>query len=82
MQSHYVFGFKRLFLLNWSSVSCSCVFMQVQQTLTILQQIATAMGPALKQHVRNLGFPVIMVLGDSKVNPHPLTGCHRCFKKT
>ncbi|XP_062856912.1 cytoskeleton-associated protein 5 isoform X2 [Trichomycterus rosablanca] len=40
----------------------------VQQTLTILQQIATAMGPALKQHVKNLGYPIITVLGDSKVN--------------
>ncbi|KAL6480806.1 hypothetical protein MHYP_G00118390 [Metynnis hypsauchen] len=40
----------------------------VQQTLTILQQIATAMGPSLKQHVRNLGFPIITVLGDSKPN--------------
>ncbi|KAI4893382.1 hypothetical protein NFI96_022503 [Prochilodus magdalenae] len=38
----------------------------VQQTLSILQQIATAMGPSLKQHVRNLGFPIITVLGDSK----------------
>ncbi|XP_066504885.1 cytoskeleton-associated protein 5 isoform X2 [Hoplias malabaricus] len=40
----------------------------VQQTLTILQQVATAMGPSLKQHVRNLGFPIITVLGDSKPN--------------
>ncbi|XP_056106840.1 cytoskeleton-associated protein 5 isoform X2 [Rhinichthys klamathensis goyatoka] len=40
----------------------------VQQTLNILQQIATAMGPSLKQHVRNLGIPVITVLGDSKAN--------------
>uniref|UniRef100_A0AAY4E6W4 TOG domain-containing protein n=1 Tax=Denticeps clupeoides TaxID=299321 RepID=A0AAY4E6W4_9TELE len=40
----------------------------VQQTLTILQQIATAMGPALKQHVKNLGIPIITVLGDSKAN--------------
>ncbi|TRY98078.1 hypothetical protein DNTS_023531 [Danionella cerebrum] len=40
----------------------------VQQTLTILQQIATAMGPSLKQHVKNLGIPVITVLGDSKPN--------------
>ncbi|KAL7862680.1 hypothetical protein SRHO_G00116640 [Serrasalmus rhombeus] len=40
----------------------------VQQTLSILQQIATAMGPSLKQHVRNLGFPIITVLGDSKPN--------------
>ncbi|XP_065129691.2 cytoskeleton-associated protein 5 isoform X2 [Paramisgurnus dabryanus] len=40
----------------------------VQQTLNILQQIATAMGPSLKQHIRNLGIPVITVLGDSKAN--------------
>ncbi|KAK3536056.1 hypothetical protein QTP70_026011 [Hemibagrus guttatus] len=40
----------------------------VQQTLTILQQLATAMGPALKQHVKNLGFHIITVLGDSKPN--------------
>ncbi|XP_077372476.1 cytoskeleton-associated protein 5 isoform X3 [Festucalex cinctus] len=40
----------------------------VQQSLTILQQLATAMGPGLKQHVKTLGFPIITVLGDSKVN--------------
>ncbi|XP_070827675.1 cytoskeleton-associated protein 5 isoform X1 [Chaetodon trifascialis] len=40
----------------------------VQQTLTILQQLATAMGPGLKQHVKTLGIPVITVLGDSKLN--------------
>uniref|UniRef100_A0A673H1S5 Cytoskeleton-associated protein 5-like n=1 Tax=Sinocyclocheilus rhinocerous TaxID=307959 RepID=A0A673H1S5_9TELE len=40
----------------------------VQQALNILQQIATAMGPSLKQHVKNLGIPVITVLGDSKPN--------------
>ncbi|KAM4553140.1 cytoskeleton-associated protein 5 isoform 3-T3 [Fundulus diaphanus] len=40
----------------------------VQQTLSILQQLATAMGPGLKQHVRSLGFPIITVLGDSKLN--------------
>ncbi|XP_068168966.1 cytoskeleton-associated protein 5 isoform X2 [Antennarius striatus] len=40
----------------------------VQQTLTILQQLATAMGPGLKQHVKALGIPVITVLGDSKAN--------------
>uniref|UniRef100_A0A674AWE4 Cytoskeleton associated protein 5 n=1 Tax=Salmo trutta TaxID=8032 RepID=A0A674AWE4_SALTR len=40
----------------------------VQQTLTILQQIAVAMGPALKQHVKNLGMPIITVLGDGKTN--------------
>ncbi|XP_049429948.1 cytoskeleton-associated protein 5 isoform X1 [Epinephelus fuscoguttatus] len=40
----------------------------VQQTLTILQQLATAMGPGLKQHIKTLGIPVITVLGDSKPN--------------
>ncbi|KAM9502287.1 cytoskeleton-associated protein 5-like isoform 5-T5 [Salvelinus alpinus] len=40
----------------------------VQQTLTILQQIAVAMGPALKQHVKSLGMPIITVLGDGKTN--------------
>ncbi|XP_062276315.1 cytoskeleton-associated protein 5 isoform X3 [Scomber scombrus] len=40
----------------------------VQQSLTILQQLATAMGPGLKQHVKALGIPVITVLGDSKAN--------------
>ncbi|XP_062868509.1 cytoskeleton-associated protein 5-like isoform X2 [Trichomycterus rosablanca] len=39
----------------------------VQQTLSILQQIATAMGPALKQHVKSLGIPIITVLTDSKI---------------
>ncbi|XP_066503384.1 cytoskeleton-associated protein 5-A-like isoform X2 [Hoplias malabaricus] len=38
----------------------------VQQTLSILQQMATAMGPAVKQHVKTLGFPIITVLTDSK----------------
>uniref|UniRef100_A0A2I3GBS0 Cytoskeleton-associated protein 5 n=2 Tax=Hominoidea TaxID=314295 RepID=A0A2I3GBS0_NOMLE len=40
----------------------------VQQTLNILQQLAVAMGPNIKQHVKNLGIPIITVLGDSKVN--------------
>lgn len=40
----------------------------VQQSLTILQQLATAMGPGLKQHIKALGIPVITVLGDSKPN--------------
>ncbi|XP_044048307.1 cytoskeleton-associated protein 5 isoform X3 [Siniperca chuatsi] len=40
----------------------------VQQTLTILQQLAIAIGPGLKQHVKALGIPVITVLGDSKLN--------------
>ncbi|KAL6468523.1 hypothetical protein MHYP_G00220470 [Metynnis hypsauchen] len=38
----------------------------VQQTLSILQQMATAMGPAIKQHVKSLGFPIVTVLADSK----------------
>ncbi|XP_026559561.1 cytoskeleton-associated protein 5 [Pseudonaja textilis] len=40
----------------------------VQQTLTILQQLATAMGPNIKQHVKNLGIPILTILGDSKSN--------------
>uniref|UniRef100_A0A3B3DRX9 Cytoskeleton associated protein 5 n=1 Tax=Oryzias melastigma TaxID=30732 RepID=A0A3B3DRX9_ORYME len=40
----------------------------VQQTLSILQQLAAAMGPGLKQHVKSLGIPIITVLGDSKAN--------------
>ncbi|XP_008103083.1 cytoskeleton-associated protein 5 isoform X2 [Anolis carolinensis] len=40
----------------------------VLQTLTILQQLATAMGPNIKQHVKNLGIPIITILGDSKNN--------------
>ncbi|GCB74029.1 hypothetical protein scyTo_0003113 [Scyliorhinus torazame] len=40
----------------------------VQQTLTILQQMATAMGPNVKQHVKILGIPIITVFGDSKSN--------------
>ncbi|XP_012775939.2 cytoskeleton-associated protein 5 isoform X1 [Maylandia zebra] len=40
----------------------------VQQTLSILQQLATALGPGLKQHVKALGIPIITVLGDSKPN--------------
>lgn len=49
---------------------------QVQQTLNILQQLAVAMGPNIKQHVKNLGIPIITVLGDSKVN---LTPDHNSF---
>uniref|UniRef100_A0A8C3HQP7 Cytoskeleton associated protein 5 n=1 Tax=Chrysemys picta bellii TaxID=8478 RepID=A0A8C3HQP7_CHRPI len=40
----------------------------VQQTLSILQQLAMAMGPNIRQHVKNLGVPIITVLGDSKNN--------------
>ncbi|KAJ6667187.1 hypothetical protein lerEdw1_017165 [Lerista edwardsae] len=40
----------------------------VQQTLSILQQLATAMGTNTKQHVKNLGIPIISILGDSKSN--------------
>lgn len=38
----------------------------MQQALGILQQVATAMGPNVKQHVRSLGFPIIATLGDAK----------------
>ncbi|XP_006026969.1 cytoskeleton-associated protein 5 isoform X3 [Alligator sinensis] len=40
----------------------------VQQTLSILQQLAIAVGPNVRQHVKNLGIPIITVLGDSKNN--------------
>ncbi|XP_038619954.1 cytoskeleton-associated protein 5 isoform X1 [Tachyglossus aculeatus] len=40
----------------------------VQQTLSILQQLAIAMGPNIKQHVKSLGIPILTVLGDSKNN--------------
>ncbi|XP_063800617.1 cytoskeleton-associated protein 5 isoform X2 [Pseudophryne corroboree] len=40
----------------------------VLQTLGILQQLATAMGPNIKAHVKHLGMPIITVLGDSKAN--------------
>lgn len=40
----------------------------VQQTLSILQQLSPAMGPNIKQHVKNLGIPIVTVLGDSKAN--------------
>ncbi|XP_018417650.1 PREDICTED: cytoskeleton-associated protein 5 [Nanorana parkeri] len=40
----------------------------VLQTLGILQQLGTAIGPNIKQHVKNLGIPIITVLGDSKAN--------------
>uniref|UniRef100_A0A4W3JM28 Cytoskeleton associated protein 5 n=1 Tax=Callorhinchus milii TaxID=7868 RepID=A0A4W3JM28_CALMI len=40
----------------------------VQQTLAIMQQMATAIGPNLKQHVKMLGIPICTVLGDSKSN--------------
>ncbi|XP_061773352.1 cytoskeleton-associated protein 5 isoform X2 [Nerophis ophidion] len=40
----------------------------IQQSLTILQQLAKAMGPGLKQHIKALGFAIITVLGDSKPN--------------
>nr|XP_033784266.1 cytoskeleton-associated protein 5 isoform X2 [Geotrypetes seraphini] len=40
----------------------------VLQTLSILQQMSTAMGPNIKQHVRSLGISIITILGDSKSN--------------
>lgn len=57
---------------------CFLCVPQVQQTLTMLQQLATAMGPGLKQHVKALGIPVITVLGDSKV----LDTCHASIQFT
>uniref|UniRef100_A0A8D2HM50 Cytoskeleton-associated protein 5 n=1 Tax=Urocitellus parryii TaxID=9999 RepID=A0A8D2HM50_UROPR len=54
--------------LNWLSNAIKEFGFSVQQTLNILQQLAVAMGPNIKQHVKNLGIPIITVLGDSKNN--------------
>uniref|UniRef100_UPI00358F8D0F LOW QUALITY PROTEIN: cytoskeleton-associated protein 5-like n=1 Tax=Myxine glutinosa TaxID=7769 RepID=UPI00358F8D0F len=40
--------------------------MLVQQVLGILQQLATAMGPGIRQHIKSLGFSMVSSLGDSK----------------
>ncbi|XP_065267515.1 cytoskeleton-associated protein 5-like [Emys orbicularis] len=40
----------------------------VQQTLKILQRLATAVGPSIKQHVRELGVPLVAIFRDSKSN--------------
>nr|XP_026254894.1 cytoskeleton-associated protein 5 [Urocitellus parryii] len=56
-----------LWSLRQKDYQKSAVF-TVQQTLNILQQLAVAMGPNIKQHVKNLGIPIITVLGDSKNN--------------
>uniref|UniRef100_A0A8C7LY45 Cytoskeleton associated protein 5 n=1 Tax=Oncorhynchus mykiss TaxID=8022 RepID=A0A8C7LY45_ONCMY len=37
-------------------------------TLNYVSPQSVAMGPALKQHVKSLGMPIITVLGDSKTN--------------
>ncbi|XP_008051000.2 cytoskeleton-associated protein 5-like [Carlito syrichta] len=54
----------------------------VQQTLNILQQLAVAMGPNIKQHVKNLGIPIITVLGDSKSMYHPPATPQETFTNT
>lgn len=71
------------------SCPCSCpraqrcpACVQVQQTLSILQQLASAMGPGLKQHVKALGIPIITVLGDSKVGPRAQEGSKRIRRLT
>ncbi|CAM5137658.1 unnamed protein product [Eretmochelys imbricata] len=38
----------------------------VQQTLRILQRLATSMGPSIKQHVRKLGIPLVTIFRNSK----------------
>ncbi|XP_048366444.1 cytoskeleton-associated protein 5-like [Sphaerodactylus townsendi] len=40
----------------------------VKQTLVILQQLARAMGPGIKYHIKTLGIPLIAVFRDSKSN--------------
>lgn len=45
-----------------------------------MQQLATAAGAGLKQHVKALGLPVIAVLGDGKVRllQQKAIDAHRC----
>jgi len=46
-------------------------FLSVCQTgmaLTLCQQLASAMGPSIKQHVRSLGPGIVNNFGDSKVS--------------
>ncbi|XP_067850163.1 cytoskeleton-associated protein 5 isoform X2 [Heptranchias perlo] len=56
----------------------------VQQTLAILQQMAMAMGPNIRQHVKILGIPIMTVLGDSKSNVRAaaLATLNSWFEKT
>ncbi|XP_034263432.2 LOW QUALITY PROTEIN: cytoskeleton-associated protein 5-like [Pantherophis guttatus] len=44
----------------------------VKQTLVVLQQLAKAMGPGLKHHVKTLGMSILAVLKDSKSNLRPM----------
>nr|XP_060622647.1 cytoskeleton-associated protein 5-like [Anolis sagrei ordinatus] len=40
----------------------------VKQTLIVLQQLARAMGPGLRHHVKSLGMSIIAILRDNKSN--------------
>ncbi|XP_032094224.1 cytoskeleton-associated protein 5-like [Thamnophis elegans] len=44
----------------------------VKQTLVVLQQLAKAMGPGLKHHVKTLGMSILALLKDSKSSLRPL----------
>jgi len=44
------------------------IIWQTGVALTLCQQLANAMGPGIKQHVRVLGPGIISNLGDSKVS--------------
>ncbi|XP_033919680.1 cytoskeleton-associated protein 5-like [Melopsittacus undulatus] len=41
---------------------------QVQMTLSVLQQLSAAMGSNVKQHMKDLGFPLIALFRESKSN--------------
>ncbi|XP_039174427.1 cytoskeleton-associated protein 5-like [Crotalus tigris] len=44
----------------------------VKQTLIVLQQLAKAMGPGVKHHVKTLGMSILAVLKDSKSSLRPM----------
>ncbi|XP_061308171.1 cytoskeleton-associated protein 5-like [Pezoporus flaviventris] len=47
---------------------CNSNPIQVQMTLRVLQQLSTAMGSNVKQHMKDLGFPLIALFRESKSN--------------
>uniref|UniRef100_A0A8C3LBV9 Cytoskeleton associated protein 5 n=1 Tax=Chrysolophus pictus TaxID=9089 RepID=A0A8C3LBV9_CHRPC len=54
----------------------------VQQTLSILQQLATAMGPNIKQHVKNLGIHYILLLLQNNVRAAALATVNAWAEQT
>ncbi|XP_063162759.1 cytoskeleton-associated protein 5-like [Candoia aspera] len=44
----------------------------VKQTLIVLQQLAKAMGPGIKHHIKTLGMSILAVLKDNKSSLRPM----------